>query len=289
MSLSAQLTNLQQLILIHPLTCEDPLRAWLRFAAWQIRSRVQDEIVFDWIEGQRLVVRRGMTGATGNIYFGLHEFFDMMLPLHLLRTGDLFLDIGANVGTFTVLAAGVRGAAAYSFEPDPENLRRLRKNIAVNHLEERVQVYDCALGATRREAGFTVGLDTQNRLATDSTTKTITVRVEKLDDVVSDAQPIMMKIDVEGAELDVLSGAERILSIPSLRVIEMETAVPEKAEILAHYGFEAASYDPFSRALSKQEIPHRHLAANCLFIRDWSFVADRLQTAAPIKIFGRKI
>jgi hypothetical protein len=49
----------------------------------------------------------GMTGATQNIYVGLQEFVDIMLTLHFLRKGDLFLDMGANVGSYTILASGV--------------------------------------------------------------------------------------------------------------------------------------------------------------------------------------
>ena len=46
---------------------------------------------FQWIKGSKLIVRNGMTGATGNIYCGLHEFADMGFVLHLLRPGDLAL------------------------------------------------------------------------------------------------------------------------------------------------------------------------------------------------------
>jgi hypothetical protein len=72
-----------------------------------LRSRLQGETIFHWVGGQRLAIRHGMTGATQNIYVGLHEFADTMLPLHFLREGDLFLGIGANVGTYTVIASGV--------------------------------------------------------------------------------------------------------------------------------------------------------------------------------------
>ena len=45
-----------------------------------------------------------MHGVTGNVYCGLHDFAEMSFMLHLLRAGDLFADIGANVGSYTVLA-----------------------------------------------------------------------------------------------------------------------------------------------------------------------------------------
>ena len=83
----------------HPLTHTSPIKAWQRWLSWQIKSRLRDEVIVPWIGGQLLAVRRGMTGATGNVYAGLHEFADMMFLLHFLRERDLFLDIGANVGT----------------------------------------------------------------------------------------------------------------------------------------------------------------------------------------------
>ena len=62
-----------------------------------------------------------MRGATGNIYAGLHEFVDMMLPLHLLRSGDLFLDVGANIGLFTLfIKQECADATVHAFEPTPE-------------------------------------------------------------------------------------------------------------------------------------------------------------------------
>ena len=112
----------------------------------------------------------------------------MLLPLHLLRPDDLFLDIGANVGTYTVLASGVCGARTYAFEPDPGTVCHLRRNIAVNRLNDRVQVYECALGASSGEATFTVGLDTMNRIASPGE-KTGTLRMEKLNAVYQFAQP----------------------------------------------------------------------------------------------------
>ena len=54
-----------KLILSHPLNRGRPLSTLGRFAAWQIASRLRTEIEFEWIEGAKLLVSRGMTGATG--------------------------------------------------------------------------------------------------------------------------------------------------------------------------------------------------------------------------------
>jgi FkbM family methyltransferase len=287
LTLLSELANLRRFFGGHPLTSSAPHSAWFRFASWQFRSRFREEIEFDWIGGQRLAVRRGMAGATGNIYVGLHEFYDMMLLLHLLRPGDLFLDIGANVGTYTVLASGVCRAKTRAFEPDVDTLRHLKKNIEINKLDGLVVVHECALGAATGEIAFTVGQDTVNRIATEGAEKTRMVRIERLDTIVADASPIMMKVDVEGAEQQVLLGAEKVLADPGLRVIELETVTEDIAAIMARNGFEMAFYNPWSRRLDRHSSGHK--SSNSLFVRDWPFVEARLKSAQGISVLGRTI
>ena len=81
-----------------------------------------------------------MTGVTGNIYAGLHEFADMAFVLHFLRAGDLFADVGANVGSYTILASGVVGCRTVAFEPDPVTAAALERNINLNKIAERVEL-----------------------------------------------------------------------------------------------------------------------------------------------------
>ena len=283
----SELTDLHRFFATHPLTCDAPRRAWARFIWWQLRSRFQGEVLFHWVGGQRLALRHGMVGATGNIYVGLHEFADMMLPLHFLREGDLFLDIGANVGTYTVLASGVCRARTRAFEPDPSTVRHLKRNIAVNSLDEFVKVYECALGAEQGEVPFTVGRDAGNRIAAANDKNVRMIRLEQLDTAIADSGPIMIKIDVEGGEEAVLQGAKEILANPCLKVVELETVTRESASILNRNEFERAYYDPFFHSLDRE--PIRLKSSNYLFVRDWSFVTTRLATAEKVEILGRKI
>ena len=103
----ASILSTFRFIATHPLSSKRPLRALCRYGRWQIESRLRPEVEFRWIEGSKLIARNGMTGATGNIYCGLHEFTDMAFVLHLLRPDDLFVDVGANIGSYTVLASSV--------------------------------------------------------------------------------------------------------------------------------------------------------------------------------------
>ena len=271
----------------HPLTRDAQAGAWARFASWQVRSRLQDEIIVPWIGGQRLAVRRGMTGATGNIYVGLHEFEDMMFPLHFLRDGDLFLDIGANVGAYSVLASGVCRAKTWSFEPDPETVKKLKRNVEINHLEPLVQVHDYALGDSDTNVQYTVGLDSVNRVADPGTANVRIVQQKQVDSVIGSAQPILIKMDVEGYEENVLKGAQRVLASSNLRAIELETTSPAILAQLTSLGFERAYYDPFTRRLGRT--PAAASQINSLFVRDWPFVEDRLRSAKAIQVLGKSI
>ncbi len=75
--------------------------AVIRYIKWQVGSRlVPGDVIYQWINNSKVVARNGETGITGNIYCGLHEFPDMAFLLHVLREEDLFVDIGANVGSY---------------------------------------------------------------------------------------------------------------------------------------------------------------------------------------------
>lgn len=284
----SSVTRLARFFATHPLTRDAQLAAWFRFARWQVRSRVHDEIIVPWIGGTRLAVRRGMAGATGNIYAGLHEFADMMFALHFLREDDLFLDVGANIGSFTILASGVRHAKTWCFEPDQETARALRRNIEINDLADRVVVHEIALGEADGTINFTRGLDTMNRIATVDDTDVRSVSVRRLDTVVGTARPIMLKMDVEGFEGTVMKGAPLLVANDSLKAIELEGVPTELDRTLREAGFVVAYYDPMRRDLNRA--PHSGAArSNTLYVRDWDFVAARLESGPTVRVLGKSI
>ena len=90
--------SLLKFITEHPLNKKNKFQAMLRFLKWQFVSRlITDPIIYSFTERSKLIIKKGMTGATGNFYCGLHEFNDMGFLIHLLRKEDFFVDIGANV------------------------------------------------------------------------------------------------------------------------------------------------------------------------------------------------
>ena len=91
-----------------------------RFLSWQLGIRfLRMPVVVPWVDSTSLVIETEMTGATMNFYCGLHEVDDMAFVFHLLRPGDGFLDVGANVGKYMILASGAAQARTLALEPIP--------------------------------------------------------------------------------------------------------------------------------------------------------------------------
>jgi len=284
----------------HPLNRRAPVRAIARVMAWQLATRLRsDTAVVPFVGGTRLLVRRGMTGATGNVYCGLHEFEDMGFVLHALRPDDLFVDIGANVGSYTVLAAGAVGARCIAFEPASPAHRALLDNLRLNDLTERVEVRKQALAAVAGEAEFTAGLDTVNHVvASDERPAGIErVPITTLDAALAERTAALIKMDVEGYETSVVLGADRTLRSPSLRAVLMELngsgaryGFDERSlhQRMLAYHFTPAEYDPLRRSLRAREW-REGSAGNVLYVRDPAEMSRHLAAARAYEVHGTTV
>ena len=271
----------------HPIASRDLLGTIARFIRWQIGTRLLDyPVIVPWIGRTFLTMERGMTGATMNYYCGLHEFAEMAFLLHFLRPDDFFLDIGSNVGSYSMLGSGVCQARCLALEPVPETYARLLKNIAVNQLSELVTPCRLALGERIGMIRFTADRDTMNRVAPDGYTGvTIDVPISTIDGVLSGLPgSIFWKIDVEGHEEQVFAGASNAINDRSLRAMLLESTPQGVAILLEQSGFSPYRYEPFSRTLAK--LPTYAGVTNCLWIRDWDFVNTRLKEGKKIHVLG---
>ena len=237
-----------------------------------------------------------MTGATGNYYCGLHEFEDMSFLLHYLRPQDLFVDVGANVGSYTILASGHSGCHSISFEPVPNTFEHLMENIRFNSINDKVDAYNIAIGSEEGIINFTTGLDAGNHVVNDSNTDhTIEVKIQTLDKALSSQSPVFIKIDVEGYEYKVLEGAVKVLQNSSLQVLVIEQSTPDKTfgqnnltieQLLFENGFKLFTYHPWDRKLTPGQSA---LSNNSLFIKNDQQAAERVQQAAPFAALNLKI
>ena len=151
---------------------------------------------------------------------GSYESHNTQYIQEILKKGDVFFDVGANIGYLTMVAAksvGTEGKVI-SFEPDPRNHALLTSNIKNNGLEN-VKIKQLAISDTIGELTFAVfAYSLVSRIADDTVpddASLITVKATTLDEMVySDGlpKPNVIKVDVEGHEQAVLLGAERLIA-----------------------------------------------------------------------------
>jgi FkbM family methyltransferase len=279
----------------HPLNRRKKSAAFLRFLKWQVRARLAaGSMEFQWIGNTRMLVQRGDMGFTQNIYCGLHDVAEMAYVLHAMTENDLFVDVGANLGSYTVLACGVKGSRGVCFEPVPSTYARLRDNLNLNNLQSRVTAYNLGLSDRDGELLFTDGESSTNHVVARSerSEKTISVPMRTLDSMLQRESPTMLKIDVEGFETPVLKGAGGVLGNPSLHTVLMELNGLgsrygfEEDWIVNHmheYGFSAFEYDPFARKLAVVA-GKKSASSNTIFVRNSERMAEVLRNAPRIQV-----
>lgn len=136
----------------------------------------------------------------------------------LAAEGGLAVDVGAHVGTFTVpLARRVGpGGLVVAVEPTPRTAGALRRTLALNALQDRVALHECAAGRGEGRARLHVAaLGSHNSLLPlgDEGVGEVEVAVRALDAIVPAGRPAcVVKVDAEGTELEVLGGAGRVLA-----------------------------------------------------------------------------
>jgi FkbM family methyltransferase len=270
-----------------------------RMARWQLVSRLWGQpLIVTFVSGTKLVARTGMTSATAEYYNGLHEFTEAGFVLHGLEPGERLVDVGANVGVFTVVGAGVCKGHVIACEPSTAAMNALLDNVAINGLGDRVEVHKVALGEAdgvlharrdgaavnemRETAGAGNGADYEE------------VPVRRLDDVVGGRPVDFLKIDVVGFEHHVLRGAPRLLSDPGLkavvigclrRVCEFGGTPEETLALVTSQGFTPVRYDPVARKLER--LGEVHHDRKVLFVRDFDAMAARLKAAPAFTVRGK--
>ena len=193
----------------------------LMFPAW---TRVSGGYWTTSYAGGRIVVRRGQ-GSQHAVYARLPDYPEMSFWLGWLRPDDLFVDVGANIGLYSLLMAS-QGCDVISVEPAPEARRMLEANLGLNGVT--TEIVTCALGRAPGRSALTAELGSMNYLVNDAggaavATETVTeVEVMTLDDLLGERTAAGVKVDVEGFELDVVLGASRALAEQRIGVLQLE-------------------------------------------------------------------
>lgn len=166
-----------------------------------------------------------------------------------LRTGDVVVDVGANIGTVTLQATICVGSSGmiYSIEPHPQIFKFLDGNIKLNNFDN-VKLFNVALGDKSGTILFSnQRSDCQNKIVLEKSDETIEVPIKLLDELAINEPKIdLLKIDVEGFEQFVLLGAKKTLE--KTKCVYIETIkklynyynydIDEIFKILHNSGFE---------------------------------------------------
>jgi FkbM family methyltransferase len=156
-------------------------------------------------------------------------------------------DVGANVGFYTLLLARLVGAEGrvFAFEPVPRNVELLRRHVEMNSYQN-VRIFPCALGEFDGEMGFNPGpSNSMGHMAAGGPLKVSCSRADTLLAAGEVEAPDVMKIDVEGAEADVLRGACAAMERRPIVFLAThgETAHRACLELLAASGYKTRALD----------------------------------------------
>ena len=164
---------------------------------------------------------------SGNIAFnGFYELGLSREIAQLAKGGGLFVDVGANMGYFSLLWTGLNSSArAIAYEAAPRNIKLIKNNIARNQLGQRIALVPKAAGNRDGQISFEVGPDDQTGWGGVSNAPagtSLMVPVVRLDAELSCEAIDVLKIDVEGADTWVLQGCEKLLMKKQIRRIYFE-------------------------------------------------------------------
>jgi len=216
-------------------------------------------------EGMKFVIN-----SEDSIYFAMYNPYKDGYLLNLLKskikTGEHFVDVGANIGVYSIISSNLVGDSGkvFAFEPDPVSFSNIKENIVENSLQN-VQVVNKAVSDKNGKASFFNSVDHSSRagnyILNDETSKT-QVETIKLDDYFEDYLKIkLIKIDVEGLEYSVLKGMKNILAENNQIEIILEinpfclnrskTNVGDMVDFLIEHKFNLFHIDKIKRKLEK--------------------------------------
>ena len=278
--------SLLRLIKTHPLTKNEKLSSIIRYFTFHLRYKNGEEIAIPF-SGGHLIISKG-EGSQAHFFTHLEDYEEMAFLLHFLRANDQFIDVGANIGAYSILAASQIGCKTIAFEPSKKNYSILQENIHLNNLQEFIEIHNFALG----EKNETKTIGTKGALTYITNNQNLDlqkIEIQRLDDFAEYAQ--IIKIDVEGFEEFVLRGAKQVLNHPDTHAVILELAGYNRYnssdaiihELMINNHFFPVQYFPDIREIKKIE-SFRIDQFNTIYIKNMKLVKERIIESPKYKI-----
>lgn len=194
------------------------------------------------------------------LYTTFPEYSEMMMVHKLLKVDDIFLDVGANIGVYSLIAASkITSGKIYAFEPSIKSLPNLYENISLNQINNKVRVVEKVVSDKDGSLDFDISdaSDYNHISCSDSGKDIIKLPSITLDNFISKnkiSHIKLIKIDVEGTELLVLKGLKESLKskLVDVLIVEVSEGTSKRFafspadvfKFLEEYGFNLFYFDP---------------------------------------------
>lgn len=280
----------------HPLTTGKEYAALWRYVYFHLMIQFKRKMIYKWVNDLKFIARKGEAGIVGNIYYGLYEFEESIFLLHLLTKNDLFLDVGANVGHYSLLMSGIKHTESIAIEPVPDTFTKLKEQVHLNHLEKLIDTRNIGVSNKKGFMHFSTDRGTMDRIVDNAYINSVSIQVETIDSIIGNRVPLSLKIDVEGYEKYALEGAVKMFKNPNFKVLILELNNSGKAykindeviyNMVVSHGFKPYTYEPENRNLIELKTYNKK-QFNTIFVRDLPFVLERLKVSQDIRILDKK-
>ena len=277
----------------HSLVKNERLGAFIRYIRFHLTYRNGEQCKIPLLDKSLLIVKG--EGNQGHLYTYLADFEEMMFLLHYLNKEDFFIDIGANIGSYSILASSQIGCKTLAFEPSKENYTLLSSNIKLNDLQDFIISHNYALGEFNSSSLIKYN-GAMSHIVNNHKSQLQQISIKKLDDFANYGE--LIKIDVEGYEEFVLKGAEAVLKNERTNALIVElggyrhnrygSSNDEIHKILSKNNFIPYKYNPYNRMIDKLAT-YRCNQFNTIYIRDDKIAEERLISSPKYKIGNKYI
>jgi FkbM family methyltransferase len=247
---------------------------------WKTIAAKQKEVIIP-ISGNYKIKLQTSSELSSHIFCGAFEWEEREWLFSELKASDVFYDIGANIGLFTLLASE-RCKHVIAFEPINDTFRMLSENVALNSTPKNIQLINAAASDNEGSQDIYVltnGKDAWNSMAVkpeEGQYRVDQIRTVNIDTLVQAKQilpPRVIKIDVEGWELHVLHGlVKTIENHRPVMLIEFTrqnleaagTSPDELGSFIYSLGYNLFGYSPRSKELepvTRFDFRHKNLIA----------------------------
>lgn len=188
--------------------------------------------------------------STHGCWLGSYEADKQLVFAQTIQPGMTVFDIGANVGFYSLLASRLVGVGGHvdAFEPLPRNIDLLKRHLSINRVENAT-VWPNAVADTHGCSDFVVAQSPSMGHIGGDGDQVISVEMISLDEVADEGRlrsPDVIKCDIEGAEVEFLTGAKELLK-RAMPIIFLATHGPDmhskSCELLWSFGYELEPLD----------------------------------------------